>query len=479
MMIRIGSAVDTILRELGTLFDDAGHGLYLVGGSVRDLVLDKEPKDWDFTTDARPDQIESIITGWSDALWDIGREFGTIAARKGDITVEITTFRFDGPGRKPEVTFTDDITKDLARRDFTINAMAIPVTGAPLTYTGSNIIDPFGGLLALARRRIVTPLDPEITFSEDPLRMLRAARFVSQLGFRLYIPVFNAMVAKKQLIDTISRERVLVEMDKLLTGMEPRKAVQLLASTGLLQLIATGADRDPLIGSEAPVEVAWAILLGNLTPDHVAQRLEILKASRERVRTVKRLVELKRKFSDSRMASYRDVRQFLHDAGELRELALIHWDDDHWNERVAHILATQGEPALPLTGDEIMEICKLKPGPIVGQGIDALWKAVINRGPLTRNEAIDVAMFGTAAAWTSAQVVHQRGSLLRRDGSAWRGIGHTGGCSPLSSLANHMTGPVEVVIDAKGRLVYDLSEIPSFYGDARTLLADYLSEDVA
>ena len=171
-----------VLREVGSIFDAAGHELYLVGGSVRDALLGRLSPDLDFTTDARPEQVQKIVRSFADALWDTGIQFGTVGVGKGDYRLEITTFRadtYDQVSRKPEVRFGDSLDDDLVRRDFTANAMAVRVTP-----TGpGEFLDPLGGLAALRARILDTPAAPSVSFGDDPLRMLRAARFVSQLGF--------------------------------------------------------------------------------------------------------------------------------------------------------------------------------------------------------------------------------------------------------------------------------------------------------
>ena len=171
-----------VLRELGAVFAGAGHELYLVGGSVRDALLGRLGNDLDFTTDARPEQVQSMLRGWADALWDTGIEFGTVGVGKDGDRMEITTFRadsYDQVSRNPQVRFGDRLEDDLVRRDFTVNAMAVRITAdGPAEFH-----DPLGGLAALRAKVLDTPSAPEISFGDDPLRMLRAARFVSQLGF--------------------------------------------------------------------------------------------------------------------------------------------------------------------------------------------------------------------------------------------------------------------------------------------------------
>ncbi|MGV9709846.1 CCA tRNA nucleotidyltransferase [Gordonia sp. NPDC003424] len=225
-----------ILVPLGTSFADAGHELYLVGGSVRDAVLGRLGNDLDFTTDARPDAVAALLSGWADAQWDTGIEFGTISARKGEHTIEITTFRsdaYDRVGRNPEVVFGDSLDDDLVRRDFTINAMAVRVDGSG----PAEFCDPLGGMTALLAGVIDTPATPQESFDDDPLRMLRAARFVSQLGFRVAPRVQDAMTEMAGQIDRITAERVRTELDKLILGERPLEALDLLVDTGLAERV--------------------------------------------------------------------------------------------------------------------------------------------------------------------------------------------------------------------------------------------------
>jgi poly(A) polymerase len=221
--------ISPIADDLATRFAAAGHRLYLVGGSVRDALLDRLGTDLDFTTDARPERIQRILSGWTDAVWDIGIAFGTVGASKNGVTCEVTTFRadsYDGVSRNPEVRFGDSIVDDLVRRDFTVNAMAIDLST-------KQFIDPHQGLKALAERRLDTPAAPEESFGDDPLRLMRAARFVSQLGFRPAPRVVAAMTAMSDQIARVTVERVQAELSKLLCGAQSRVGVELMVDTGL------------------------------------------------------------------------------------------------------------------------------------------------------------------------------------------------------------------------------------------------------
>ena len=222
-----------VAEELAARFAAAGHRLYLVGGSVRDAMLGRLSGDLDFTTDARPPRIVALVKDWADAIWDTGIAFGTVGATKHGQTIEITTFRadsYDGVTRNPEVTFGDSLEGDLVRRDFTVNAMAYDVLNRQL-------IDPTGGREALRARTLDTPATPQESFSDDPLRMLRAARFASQLGFAVAPRVLEAMAAMSGQLTRITAERVQVEVSKLLTGAHPRAGVELMVEAKLADVV--------------------------------------------------------------------------------------------------------------------------------------------------------------------------------------------------------------------------------------------------
>ena len=217
--------------DLAKQFKSAGFKLALVGGPVRDAILGRLGNDLDFTTDALPKQSEKILDKWADSVWDIGAAFGTVAGKKGEITVEITTYRsesYDPSSRKPDVEFGKSIEADLARRDFTINAMALELTTEQPTF-----IDLFNGVTDLQNKLIKTPGKPEDSFTDDPLRMMRAARFMSQLNFAVDPAIITAIKNMSSRLEIISAERIRDEFTKIILSPAPRIGITLLVETGL------------------------------------------------------------------------------------------------------------------------------------------------------------------------------------------------------------------------------------------------------
>ncbi|MEY2638228.1 MAG: hypothetical protein RLZZ194_718 [Actinomycetota bacterium] len=224
-----------LASSLAQAFKEAGFKLALVGGPVRDAILGRLGNDLDFTTDAKPLETKKILQSWAEDVWDIGIDFGTIAGKRGDTTVEITTYRsdkYDLDSRKPEVEFGENIEGDLSRRDFTVNAMALELTGAKPEF-----IDVFNGLTDLSAKVLRTPVTPEQSFSDDPLRMMRAARFAAQLNFEVSEDALKAMTEMAERINIISAERIRDEFTKLLMSNNPRKGIAILVSTGIAELV--------------------------------------------------------------------------------------------------------------------------------------------------------------------------------------------------------------------------------------------------
>ena len=359
--------------DLGRRFADAGHQLYLVGGSVRDALLGGLGHDLDFTTSARPDETHAILRDYTPATWDIGRDFGTIGAmrRDGDAEwqIEVTTFRADAyepESRKPVVAFGDRIEEDLVRRDFTINAMAVNVVSG-------EFVDPWEGLRDLSEGVLRTPSPPEISFSEDPLRMMRAARFASRLGFRVAPEVQAAMKELAERITIVSAERIQAELSGLLLTDSPREGLDLLVRTGVaehilpelpalrlerdehmrhkdvyahsLTVLEQAIDLERARGHEPDLVNRLAALLHDIgkpatrrfegskvTFHHhdvvgaklVSKRLKALKYPTATVKSVAKLVELHLRFHGYADGTWSDsaVRRYVRDAGD--ELERLH-----------------------------------------------------------------------------------------------------------------------------------------------------------
>ncbi|HET8994068.1 MAG TPA: CCA tRNA nucleotidyltransferase [Rhodococcus sp. (in: high G+C Gram-positive bacteria)] len=358
-------ALSDVLAPLGARFAEAGYELYLVGGSVRDAVLGRLGTDLDFTTDARPELVQELLRGWADHQWDTGIDFGTVSASKGHEQIEITTFRsdaYDRITRHPIVEYGTRLEDDLVRRDFTVNAMAVRIgpDGA------GEFVDPLGGMDALVAGVLDTPARPEDSFHDDPLRMLRAARFVSQLGFTLTERVRTAIVQMADEILRISAERVQAELDKLILGTYPIEGIDIMVETGLAQRVlpeipAMKLEIDEhhqhkdvywhsltvleqaidLEDDDPDLVLRWAALLhdigkpgtkrneegGGVSFHHhevvgaklVRKRLRALKYSKQMIEDIGQLVFLHLRFHGYGKGQWTDsaVRRYVHDAGHL------------------------------------------------------------------------------------------------------------------------------------------------------------------
>lgn len=375
--------------ELGQRFSTAGYELALVGGPVRDMFLGSQVTDLDFTTDAKPEQIQEILTGWAHAQWDIGAAFGTIGARYGDWIVEITTYRdekYDPESRKPEVVFGTDLVEDLRRRDFTVNAMA-------LRLPDFELVDPFGGVKALVAGELQTPGTPESSFSDDPLRMMRAARFAAQLGITVSPEVATAMREMADRIEIISAERVREELVKLMIAPKPRRGLDLLVGSGIanhvlpelpamreasdathrhkdvyehsLQVMENAIEREAHYVDAPNFVLRFAALMhdigkpktrrfeknGKVTFRHhdvvgaklVSKRMRALRFDKDSTKAVARLVELHMRFYGYGEGEWTDsaVRRYVTDAGNLLNHlhALTRSDVTTQNKRKARRLA--------------------------------------------------------------------------------------------------------------------------------------------
>jgi poly(A) polymerase len=448
-MARSGLDVSEILSDdspamrLAERFRAAGHELYLVGGPVRDMLLKRPHVDLDFATDAPPEKTLEIVTPVSTARWVQGMKFGTVGAEIDGIPMEITTFRtehYDPDSRHPEVRFEPDIETDLSRRDFTINAMAIRLPER-------DAIDPFGGKEDLAARTIRTPIDPDVSFSDDPLRMLRAFRFASQLDFRIADVVLDSIARLKDKLGTVSAERIADELSKLLLGVAPARALELADGTGLTQLFlpelsSLKLEQDPvhrhkdvfhhtlavMERTEPVLVLRLAALLHDIGkprtrkigPDGVsfhhhemvgadmaAARLRALRFPNDVVDTVQNLIRLHHRFHTYRLGwSDSAVRRYVRDAGPLLgELnGLVRADCttrnnakakrlaarmDELEERIKELAEQEEiERMRPeLDGAQIMAYLGVEPGPVVGEARDFLMDLRLDEGVIGAQEA--------------------------------------------------------------------------------------------
>ncbi|HVR31490.1 MAG TPA: CCA tRNA nucleotidyltransferase [Acidimicrobiia bacterium] len=429
--------------ELAARFRDAGHDLYLVGGSLRDALLGREVEDLDFTTDARPPAIRGLLEGWADSVFGMGEAYGTIGARMGDWIFEITTFRsevYRDESRKPEVTFSDRIEDDLVRRDFTINAMALAL---PATET----IDPCGGLADLAAGVLRTPGRPEDSFSDDPLRMLRLFRFQATLGFAPDPEALEAVRAMGGRLGIVSPERIRDEFSKLITASDPGPALTELVASGLsdhfipeLSRLAMSQDpvhkhKDVLAHTIAVTEktsprlrLRMAALLHDIgKPDTrdfdddgvtfhhhevvgarmARDRLRALRFPNDLVADVRQLVflhlrphTLKMGWTDSAVRRYvRDAGDVLEDLNELvrcdvttgnaRRASAIQRRIDELEERIVELREREAIESLraPINGNDVISYLGIRPGPIVGDIMDMLLEKRIDDGEYSAAEA--------------------------------------------------------------------------------------------
>ena len=437
-------------RPLAAAFATAGFRLYLVGGVVRDAIIGqlREEHDLDFTTNARPDDIERVLAPLSGALWAQGKRFGTIGAKVGDRSVEVTTHRaeaYSPDSRKPDVVYSDSIESDLSRRDFTVNAMALR-----LGDDGEDVelIDPYGGLVDLAAKRLRTPLAPEESFSDDPLRMLRAARFMA--GYEL-APEPELVAAVEDMharIGIVSAERIRDELDKLLVVPRPAPGLWFLVDTGLAgeflpELPALRVEQDP-VHHHKDVLAHTIAVVENASPDRVLRlaalfhdvgkpktrsigphgvsfhhhevvgarmtrdRMRALRYPNEDVEAVSRLVELHLRFHGYGDGVWTDsaVRRYVRDAGPLldrlneltrcdcttrnqrRALELARRMDD-LEHRITELRHQEELDAIrpDLDGRQVMEQLGVPPGPVVGRAMRFLLELRMDEGPLGEDEA--------------------------------------------------------------------------------------------
>jgi poly(A) polymerase len=467
-------AATTLLRtlapaaaELGELFARAGHELSLVGGPVRDVFLGKPPADLDLTTDAVPDEVLAIIKRWADKTWTVGIEFGTIGLRKGGTVFEITTYRseaYQRGSRKPDVRYGNSLEEDLRRRDFTINAMAARLP----TY---ELVDPFGGLAALRDKVIRTPGLPADSFSDDPLRILRAARFAARLGYSVDPGVTAAMESMAGRLSIVSAERITDELTKLMLTPDPVYGLDLLVRTGVasvvlpelpalrmevdehhrhkdvyqhsMTVLRQAMDLEKRYGLEGDLVLRLAAILhdigkpktrsllpgGKVAFHHhevvgakmARKRLSELKFPKDVTADVSRLIELHLRFHGYGDGEWTDsaVRRYVRDAGDLltrlhvltradcttrnaRKAARLAASYDALEARIAVLREQEELDAIrpELSGDDIMAILGLKPGPLVGKAWNYLLELRLEHGELGRKRVTQELL-----AWAEAEGV--------------------------------------------------------------------------
>jgi poly(A) polymerase len=434
---------------LADRFQRAGFRLYLVGGVVRDALLGRLDAsghhDLDFTTDARPDQIEALVSSWADGLWLQGTRFGTVGLIKDGRRIEITTHRAEAyhpDSRKPDVEFADAIEADLSRRDFTVNAMA-------LALPEPRLIDPFDGIDDLAARRLRTPLSPEVSFSDDPLRMLRAGRFIAGYHLTPDKDLVDAVVGLRTRLEIVSDERVRDELDKLMVTEDPSEGLWFLINTGLAEeflpeLPALALEQDP-IHRHKDVLAHTIAVVAQCRPDRILRlaalfhdvgkpktrsfgpggmvsfhhhevvgarmtrdRMRALHYPTEDIERVSRLVELHLRFHTYKMGwTDSAVRRYVRDAGPLldRLNELTRSDCTTRNVAKARALARRMDDLTvriddlrqreelaairpDLDGNEVMAHLGLKPSRAVGEALDFLLEVRLDEGPLSKEEAI-------------------------------------------------------------------------------------------
>ena len=431
------------IHRLAESFAANRHELYLVGGPVRDAALGRASRDFDFATDASPETTHEIVKPLARSVWLQGARFGTVGAQIGDAHVEITTFRterYEPESRHPEVDFASDIETDLSRRDFTVNAMAVRLPAL-------EPVDPFGGMKDLSKRRLRTPLEPEASFRDDPLRMLRAFRFASQLDFKIDREVLAAITELRELIKTVSAERIRDELTRLVVGPAPKRALELADSTGLTDLFlpelgALKLEQDPVhrhkdvfhhtlavVERTDPEErLRLAALLHDIGKpktrrigpegvtfhhhevvgaDMAARRLRELRYPNETVEAVRELIFLHHRFHTYRLGwTDSAVRRYVRDAGPLlRELnLLVRADCTTRDETKARRLALRMEELEAriaelaqqeelrkirpeLDGTQVMAYLGVEPGPLVGEAQRFLLDVRLDEG-LIGEEAI-------------------------------------------------------------------------------------------
>lgn len=385
-------------RELAERFAAGGYRVYLVGGVVRDGLLGlalNTAFDLDLTTDAQPEAVKSILDGWADTLWTQGERFGTIGARRGDRRIEITTHRqerYHPDSRKPEVVFADAIEADLSRRDFTINAMAVELPDG-------DVVDPFGGATDLAAGRLRTPLDPEETFSDDPLRMLRAARFLAQFDLTADERLVASISAMADRLSIVADERMRDELERLLALPNPVSGFALMFETGLAErVLGVSGDGASALGrlgraGQDPIARLAALLAEVGTPADARSALSERRAPAAISKAVFAVLTAAGRAVEQPPGTLPELRRWVVDAGPYVDQSVAVASALGATGDMAADLATllEAEPDLRgspvLDGDEIMALLDLEPGPEVGAAVDELRRHRLDSGPFSPEEA--------------------------------------------------------------------------------------------
>ncbi len=394
------------MRPIAHALAASGHSLYFVGGVVRDLVLHDRSAppsesdlfhDVDLTTSARPKEIKRVLQPLADALWTQGERFGTVGAHLGGRAFEITTHRaesYDPMSRKPQVAFGDDLDTDLSRRDFTINAMAIEV--------GSGVLhDPFGGADDLAQHRLRTPLDPTISFTDDPLRMLRAARFIPRFELDAAPELIEAATSEGPRLAIVSRERIHDELERLFAVDDPARGFAFLVSTHLLRLVVPGLGNDEAMAVERAIAQSSPLgrRAGMLTPlgsTGAGTWLSEMRYSSNHRATTTAILRRWEEFEGEQPDAWLRRSALSLDPDELdAAVRLVTTTSATGADLSDRFRAMESEQTLMIDrklveGGEVMELLDLRPGPEVGKVLTWLVEQQIIGGPLSRADALDL-----------------------------------------------------------------------------------------
>lgn len=388
------------IRPLTERFADAGKSLYLVGGIVRDLHLQApiESLDFDLTTDARPLEIKELVAPIADAMWAQGERFGTIGCRIGNRPYEITTHRAESyadASRKPEVEFGDDIVLDLSRRDFTINAMAVRVA---LDAADAELIDPFGGADDLEQRVLRTPIEPEVSFQDDPLRILRAARFIARYGLTVHDDVFAAATVLIDRMRIVSIERVRDEFDKLLAAAAPSSGIDFLSAVGAWEYVADTVPVEELPGlgaeldrSAVDLSLRRLVVFSHVPASALAVQLESLRYSNTDARVMRRVLagldvieHGEREFDEPTVRRLVDRVGYSSIPLLIDMIKVLDLADREFPLVFRQLEAAEDlsdfSPALD--GESVMEILQIPAGPEVGAALGVLRERRLEEGPL-------------------------------------------------------------------------------------------------